>query len=264
MAVGRAERFFLVLGEVQKRKHSTRFQDAGRFLEGKARVGCMVEHLAHQDEVCVVGRKARLRHVGDFRHHVFDALLVQNLLESADDFRVIVEGRHVLATAGEHQREVSAFATTDVHGVFEWHHELAEQADLRFEASAGLVELMDLSLGLVGAFFERLCGAALENVLVLQFVVGFADNLQQAAAHVKFFAQAVISLDAVAAVFHEPALRKLCQVAACITLVDVQNVLDFVDCKFGLVQEEQNLEAHFVGNGSKKFHVRDNRFSVLV
>ena len=52
--------------------------------------------------------------------------------------------------------------------------------------------------------------------------------------------------------------------AACVTLVNVQNILDFVDRKFGLVQQEQYLEAHFVGNGSKKFHVRDDGFSVLV
>ena len=52
--------------------------------------------------------------------------------------------------------------------------------------------------------------------------------------------------------------------AACVTLVNVQNILDFVDRKFGLVQQEQYLEAHFVGNGSKKFHVRDDWFSVLV
>ena len=109
---------------------------------------------------------------------------------------------------------------------------------MRLEASAGLVELVDLTFGLVGAFFERLCGAALENILVLQFVVSFTDNLQQAAAHVELFAQAIIGLDAIAAVFHEPALRELCQVAAGVTLVDIQNVLDFVDGKFGLVQQE--------------------------
>ena len=76
---------------------------------------------------------------------------------------------------------------------------------MRLEATAGLVELVDLPFRFVGAFFERLCCTALENVLVLQFVVSFADNLQQAAAHVELFAQAVIRLDAVATVFHESA-----------------------------------------------------------
>ena len=126
MAVGRAERFFLVLGEVQKREHSARFQDAGCFLEGEARVCCMVEYLAHQDEVCVVRGKARLGHVGDFRRHVFDAFLAQNLLETANDFWIVVECGHVFATACEHEREVAAFAAPNVHGVFERHHELAE------------------------------------------------------------------------------------------------------------------------------------------
>ena len=99
----RAERFFFMLCEVEERKSSARFQDASSFLEGESWVGRMVQHLAHEHEVGVIVGEACLRHVGDFGRHVFNVLLLQNLLEPADDFRVVIQCGHVLAAAREHK-----------------------------------------------------------------------------------------------------------------------------------------------------------------
>lgn len=155
-----------MLREVEESECSTRLEDAHGFLEGESRVGRVVQNLAHKHEVGIVVGEARLYHVGDFRGYVLDALLLENLLEPADDLRVVVERGHVLAAVREHQRKIAAFAAADVHGVFEGDHELAEQADLRLEAAARLVQFVDLPLGLVGAFFEHLFRTAADNVLV--------------------------------------------------------------------------------------------------
>ena len=201
MPVGRAEGFFFMLGQVEECQRSTRFQDADGFLEGKPRVCCMVEHLAHEHEVCEVFGQACLRHVGYLGRYVLDVLLLQDFLQAADDFRVAVKRGDFLAAVGKHQREVPAFAATDIYGVLEGLHELAEQANLRLEASAGLVQLVDLPLGLVGAFLQYLVGTAAEYVLVGEFPVCIADYGKYSVAHQEFFAQAVVGLDTVAAVF---------------------------------------------------------------
>ena len=169
----------------------------------------------------------------------------------------------MLAAVAKHEREVAAFATAHIDCIFEGIHELAEQADLRLEATACLIQLVDLALGLVGAVFEHLFCSALEDILVRQFFVGIANHRKHAGAQVKFFAQAVIGLDAVAAVLEQIAGRKLCQVAARVTLVNVKNILDFVDGEFRLVQKQQDFEAHFVGNGSEKVHAGYNRFASI-
>ena len=170
----------------------------------------------------------------------------------------------MLAAVAEHERQVSPFATTHIHSVFKGIHELTEQANLRLEATACLIQLMDLSLGLVSAVFQHLGGAALENILVREFFVGFANHGQHASAQVQFFAQAVIGLDTVTTILKQVACRKLCQMSAGIALVNIKNVLDFVDRKFSLVQKQQYLEAHFVRNGSKKVHAGDNRFTTQI
>ena len=120
---------------------------------------------------------------------------------------------------------------------------------------------MDLPLGLVGAFLQRLFSPATQDILVLEFSVGIADDGEDPGTHQQVFAQAVVGLDSVPAVFEEPACRKLGQVTAGVTLVNVQNVLDFVDGEFRLVQEHQNLETHLVGDGAEQIHRGGNRFA---
>ena len=44
---------------------------------------------------------------------------------------------------------------------------------------------------------------------------------------------------------------------------DIQDILDFVDGEFRLVQKQQDFEAHFVGNGSEKVHAGYNRFASI-
>lgn len=153
MSVRRAEGFFFVLGEVQKGERTVRLEDADSFLEGKVRVGRVVEHLAHQYEVGKILGEPGLRHFGDFRAYVLDSLLGERRLQPANHLGVAVDGGHVLAAAGHHEREVAAFAAADIHDVLEGVHEFGEQAYLRLEAPARLVELVDLPLGLVGAVF---------------------------------------------------------------------------------------------------------------
>jgi len=71
-----AERFFLVLRQVKQGKRSTALEDTDRFLEGKARICCMMKHLAHENEVGKVIRKACLDHIGHLGRHVLDILLL--------------------------------------------------------------------------------------------------------------------------------------------------------------------------------------------
>ena len=162
----------------------------------------------------------------------------------------------------KHQREVAAFATAHINRVFERIHEATEQADLRLEASPRLVQLVNLSHGLVGAVFEHLGGATLENILIRKSLEGVAKHREHSGAQVKFLAQAVIRLDAIATVLEKVARRKFRQMSARITLVNIQDVLDFVDGKFCLVQKQQDFEAHFIGNGSKQVHARYDRFAI--
>ena len=108
---------------------------------------------------------------------------------------------------------------------------------------------MDLALGLVGAVLQHLLGSALDDVFVLQILIGLPDDRKDTTRKQKFLAEPVVGLDAVAAVFQELAGRKLGKVSAGVALVDIQDILDFVDGKFGLVQEHQDFQAHLVGNG---------------
>ena len=129
------------------------------------------------------------------------------------------------------------------------------------EASASLVKFVNLSFSLVGAFLQGLFCTATQDVLVLEFAVSIADNGKDAGTHQQFFAQAVVGLDSVPTVFQEPAGRQLGEVAAGVALVNIENVLDFVDGKFRLVQEHQYLEAHLVGDGAEQIHGRSYRFA---
>ena len=257
-----AEGFFFVLRQVKECKSPPALEDSHRFLKGQARIRCMVKHLAHQDEIRKIVGKSRVHHIGHLGRHVQDIFLLQDFLEAAHHLRVVVECRHMLATVAKHQREVAAFAAAHIDRIFERIHEATEQAYLRLEASTRLVQLMDLSLGLVGAVFEHLGGATLENILIRKSLVGIANHREHPGTQVKFLAQAVIRLDAIATILEKVARRKLRQMSARITLVNIQNVLDFVDGKFRLVQKQQDFETHFVGNGSKQVHAGYDRFAI--
>ena len=188
MPVRRAEGFFLVLGEVQQRERTMRLEDADSFLEGEVRVGRVVEHLAHQHEVGKVFGEPGLRHFGDFRAHVGNAFLGERRLQPANHLGVAVDGGHVLAASGHHEREVATFAAADIHDVLERVHEFGEQAYLRLEAPARLVELVDLPLGLVGAVFQYLGGTALDNIFVWQRFAGIPDDRKYSATQVEVVA----------------------------------------------------------------------------